>query len=144
MLVKDYSLFFKWIFIFTEFGVFVNSAGRQTRQKTLMWTRLPLAFGKLYFRLRICTNWYCLQLKSSIRFSWTFLLQLIFTLHFFSSLQEAVPFCNSLQFYRRLWDSSKQFAWCSVSCEIPCCCFLLFFYFLYFKYNIYILKERIK
>lgn len=34
---------------FSEFGVFINSAGRQTRQKTLMWTRLPLAFGKFVF-----------------------------------------------------------------------------------------------
>ncbi|KAK3710123.1 hypothetical protein QZH41_001607 [Actinostola sp. cb2023] len=30
---------------YNEFGVFVNSVGRQTRQKTLMWTRLPLAFA---------------------------------------------------------------------------------------------------
>jgi len=30
---------------FNEFGVFVNSAGRNSRQKPLMWSRLPLAFA---------------------------------------------------------------------------------------------------
>ncbi|XP_067033704.1 citron rho-interacting kinase-like [Acropora muricata] len=30
---------------FNEFGLFVNSAGRNTRKKPLMWSRLPLAFA---------------------------------------------------------------------------------------------------
>ncbi|XP_048583175.1 citron Rho-interacting kinase isoform X2 [Nematostella vectensis] len=33
----------EFLLCFNEFGVFVNGAGRQTREKTLMWTRLPLA-----------------------------------------------------------------------------------------------------
>ena len=33
-----------------EFGVFVNSAGRNSRQKPLMWSRLPLAFGEYFLK----------------------------------------------------------------------------------------------
>ncbi|CAH3013773.1 unnamed protein product [Porites evermanni] len=35
----------EFLLCFNEFGVFVNSAGRHSRQKPLMWSRLPLAFA---------------------------------------------------------------------------------------------------
>ena len=45
---SDQKASFLFLVFCSEFGVFVNSAGRHSRQKPLMWSRLPLAFGEYH------------------------------------------------------------------------------------------------
>ena len=43
--------------------MFVNSAGRHSRQKPLMWSRLPLAFGE-YLYVLSCARTFILLIYS--------------------------------------------------------------------------------
>ena len=52
-------------YAFLEFGVFVNSAGRHSRQKPLMWSRLPLAFGE-YLYVLSCARTFILLFSFNI------------------------------------------------------------------------------
>ena len=85
-------------YAFLEFGVFVNSAGRHSRQKPLMWSRLPLAFGE-YLYVLSCARTFILLFSFNIYIFCFFLLAysepFLFVTHFNSIDVCEIPLTNA-------------------------------------------------
>ena len=86
---------------FLEFGVFVNSAGRHSRQKPLMWSRLPLAFGE-YLYVLPCARRFILLIYSLLIYIYIFCFLLLaysepflFVTHFNSIDVCEIPLSNA-------------------------------------------------
>ena len=78
--------------------MFVNSAGRHSRQKPLMWSRLPLAFGE-YLYVLFCARTFILLFSFDIYISCFFLLAysepFLFVTHFNSIDVCEIPLSNA-------------------------------------------------